>query len=97
MADLKIEKHTFWCRWEAPYSIPESHMVSRWPRGMKAWISGQSVTAMIWCARVDAVDPEHAERVIRGCYGKSGGDIEFSWEPKKNDLGWRPTGGRFPE
>lgn len=95
---------TYWCRYEVDPSIPDSHMVAKWPRGMKGWISGYANVAnderpptVIWCARVDAKSAADAERIVRGCYGKSGAEIRMSWEPQENELGWRPTGGRFPE
>jgi hypothetical protein len=92
------DKFTFWCRYEVPRSIPDEHMVEKWPRGMKGWISGYSGNGTtIWCARVDSATPEDAERVVRRCYGKSSSKIEMSWEPEQKPLGWRPTGGRFPE
>lgn len=92
-----MSKQTFWCRWEEPNGIPDKHMVTNWPRVMKAWLSGYGPESRIWCARVDAETPEDAERIIRGCYGKSRDVIEMSWEPEANPLGWRPSGGRFPE
>lgn len=94
---IKAARHTYWCRWEAPGDIPDEHMVEKWPKGMRGWISGYSKNATIWCARVDATSPEAAERIIRKCYGPSGDEIQLSWEPEENKLGWRPTGGRFPE
>lgn len=93
-----MAEYTFWCRWEQPTSIPDEHMVEKWPQGMRAWVSGyDSDNNKIWCARVDAATPEDAERIIRGCYGPSSDKITMSWEPEQNPLGWRPTGGRFPE
>lgn len=90
-------KHTFWVRYFEPKGIPDEHKAERWPNGMKGWISGYSFEGhTIWCARVDAKDENAAMAVVRKCYGKSAKQIMFdSCEPK--ELGWRPTGGRFPE
>lgn len=91
------ERFTFWCRWFVPTTIPDEHLLERWPKGMKGWVSGYDMDDnQIWCARVDAAAPGEAERVIRRCYGKSGRAITIDFI-NENPLGWRPGGGRFPE
>ena len=91
------DRFTFWCRWYAPDTVPNEHMVARWPRGMKGWVSGyDSDDNTIWCARIDAVSAKEAEQAIRRCYGKSARKIRIDFI-NENPLGWRPGGGRFPE
>lgn len=92
-----MAKHTFWVGWEVDNDIPDEHMVEKWPAGMKGWRSGYGDGHVTWCARVDADTAEDAEGVVRGCYGKSAKKIRMRWEPEEHELGWRPTGGRFPE
>lgn len=91
--------YTFWCRWEAPNTIPDEHMVESWPNGMKGWISGYGADTRIFCARVDAASAREAEQIVRACFGPSGNIIRMSWDPAEHqhELGWRPGGGRFPE
>lgn len=88
--------YTFWCGWEVPDGVPDEHMVEAWPAGMKGWLSGSGDVFSTWVGRVDAASAEAAEKIVRGCYGKSGRRIRMRWEPEKNALGYRP-GGRFPE
>jgi hypothetical protein len=91
---------TYWCRYEVDPSIPGNHMLTAWPKGMKGWVggyTGDEPPTAIWCARVDAESAEDADRIVRSCYTKSGDKIVMSWEPQEHELGWRPTGGRFPE
>lgn len=90
--------HTYWCRYFEPTKpeIPTRHIVTTWPTGMKGWMSGYGDSAKIWCARVDADSIDAAERVIRSCYGKSGYRIAIE-SIDEQPLGWRPSGGRFPE
>lgn len=90
-------KFTYWCGWEVDNDIPQSHMVDRWPDGMKGWESGFADGFTTWVARVDAHSAKEAERIVRNCYGKSGPKIRMRWEPEQNALGYRPSGGRFPE
>ncbi len=90
-------KHTYWCGWEEPAGIPDEDKLARWPAGMKGWWSGSGDRVTIWVGRVDAADADAAEEIVRSCYGRHGKKIKMRWDPEENDLGWRPTGGRFPE
>lgn len=88
---------TYWCGWEVPFGVPDEHIVARWPEGMRGWISGESCTRVIWVGRIDAESADKAWSIVLGCYGESADKIEQRWEPKPNELGWRPNNGRFPE
>lgn len=87
---------TYWCRYFEPNGIPPEHKLAQWPDRMRGWRSGYSDDVTIWCARVDAESADAAEEVIRSCYGKSGKRIKFDFI-ETMPLGWRPSGGRFPE
>lgn len=88
---------TFWVGFEVDESIPQDHMVEKWPTGMKGWTSGYGDGFSTKCARVDADSPAQAESIVRSCYGPSADKIRMRWEPEEHEHGWRPTGGRFPE
>lgn len=92
-----MSKFTFWVGWEASHDIPQEHMVASWPKGMKGWCSGSSDEFETYAGRVDADDAKKAKALVRSCYGASGDKIVMRWEPEQHELGWRPTGGRFPE
>lgn len=94
---VRHKRFTFWCGWEVDDDVPDEHMATRWPAGMKGWITGYSDSFSTFAGRVDAKTASDAERVIRGCYGKSSARIRMRWEPKQHEHGWRPTDGRFPE
>lgn len=87
---------TYWCRFSEPSGIPNDHKAEQWPEGMKGWVSGYGCDSKIWCARVDAESARLAEGIIRACYGASGRWIDIH-SIEENELGWRPSGGRFPE
>lgn len=88
---------TFWVRYFEPQGIPDVHKLEKWPDGMKGWISGHTGDGhIVWCARVDAVDADDAKRIVLSCYSKSASRIQFDFCEEK-PLGWRPSGGRFPE
>lgn len=87
---------TFWCGWSADDDIPDEHMVAQWPEGMHGWRTGSGGGYITLVARVDASDAADAERIVRGCYGKSGSRMRMRWEPERHVLGWRP-GARFQE
>ncbi len=85
----------FWCRWEAPESIPTAHISEKWPDGMYGWISGYGDGYQIWCAVVTATTPEQANDIVLSCYGKSAKFLTMSWEPQEKLTDWLP-GDRFP-
>lgn len=93
--------NTYWCGWEVDDSIPQEHMVERWPDGMKGWWSGSGgdddTGYRTYAGRVDAETAEQAIQIIRTCYGPSSSRIRMRWEPEEKPYGYRATGGRFPE
>jgi hypothetical protein len=87
---------TYWCGWEVPTDIPGSHMLAKWPSGMRGWVSGYTaLDEQVYVGHVDAESIADARAIVGSCYGKSADKIRERWEPKEHDLGWRPPGGRF--
>jgi hypothetical protein len=97
-----MSQFTFWVGWDADDSIPDAHMIDKWPTGMKGWRSGYAGDTenggfSTWVARIDAATAEEAEKIARSCYTESSDKIRMRWDPEQHELGYRPTGGRFPE
>lgn len=92
----------YWCGWNVPRTVPDEHMIEKWPNGMQGWITGGTLEGdtpnsgfVTWAGAVIASSPTEAWATVLSCYGPSSTCIEKRWEPEERPKGWQPTD-RFP-
>lgn len=89
----------WWCGWSVPDSVPEDHMLERWPETMTGWRTGEGDDYSTWAGAVWARDKAEARATVLRCYGKSAKKISWRFEPEARPDDFTPSdrfGGKLP-
>lgn len=86
----------WWVSWYFPLKHRGSlEIASKWPEGLKGWLSGESDVDQIWCARVEASSEEEVWIIVHMMYGSLASHVRERFIDEKEE-GWWPEPTRFP-